>query len=193
MSNTDDKINGYMSATTTIVNSWFILPKKAIEIAEPAPLDAGIISVISGGVTAISLATTYTYQYNKYVKLNKVVKWLIFGFVLTHIIAFSSILYLLVKQAGKKDICSDMFSKYFLPLVSVAMGALNIVDMGINNDKASAYRILNVINSFLKLANFGPIHESMKTQPEIYFPVHGVRALLKSAEGGALLLEVAKR
>lgn len=191
MSNTFFKINGYVSATTKIVNSWFLLPKKIIEIAEPAIPDVGIIKTLNSGVSAISLVTTYTYQYDKYIKLSKLAKWLIFGFVTVHIIALGAVLYLLVKQEGIKDKISYGISKYCLPLLYVVAGILYIGSMGANLDKVSAYRILNVINYFLTLADFGPIHELMKTQPEIYYPVHGIRVLLKNAEGETLLAEVA--
>jgi hypothetical protein len=173
------------------MNSWFLLPKKTIEIAEPAIPDAGIIETISSGISVISLATTYMYQYDKYIKLSKFSKWLIFGFVTVHLIALGSVVYLLLKQEGVKDKVSYGVSKYCLPILYVVAGIFYIISMSVNRDKVSAYRILNVINDFLNLADFGPIHETMKTQPEIYYPVHGIRVLLKNAEGATLLAEIA--
>ena len=191
MRDTFFKINGYVSATTTIVNSWFLLPKKTIEIAEPAIPDAGIIDKISYGITAISLGTAYTYQYDKYIKLSPLAKWLIYALVTVHVIAFGLVFLLLFKQAGVKDKISYGVSKYLLPIVTVIIGIYHIIDMARDCDNASAYRILYTINAFFGLADFGLIHESMKTQPQIYFPVHAIRVLLKNAEGATLLLEIA--
>ncbi|WP_108869117.1 hypothetical protein [Aquimarina aquimarini] len=193
MSNTFLKINAYVGGTTAIVNSWFLLPKKALEIAEPVNPDAGIINKISLVFTVVSLSTNYTYQYNKYIKLDKAsTKWLIYGFITTHVIVFGLIFYLLIKQEGVKDKVSYGISKYILPIISSLISFYHVIAMIAGCDKVTAYRILNTINGFLSLADFGPIHESMKTQPEVYFPVHGVRALLKTAEGGTLLVEATK-
>lgn len=191
MSNTFLKVSGYVSVTTTILNSWFLVPIKAKEIEDSATPKAGIIDTINSGVSAISLVTTYTYQYDKYIKLSNFAKWLIYGLVIVHIIAFGAILYLLVKQEGMKDKVRYGISKYLLPILYVAVSIFYIISMSVNREKVSAYRILNVINGFLNLADFAPIHESMKRQPKVYFPVHGIRALLKNAEGSALLVEIA--
>lgn len=190
MSDTLFKINGYVSATTTIVNSWFLLPQKTIEMTEPAIPDAGIIDTISYGISAISLGTAYTYQYDKYIKLSPFAKWLIYALVTVHVIALGLLLFLLFKQAGVKDKISYGVSKYLLPIVIVIIGIYHIIDMARDCDNASAYRILYTINAFLGLADFGLIHESMKTQPEVYYPVHGIRVLLKNVEGVTLLAEI---
>jgi hypothetical protein len=190
MSDTFFKVNGYVSATTTIVGSWFLLPLKAIEATEPAAPDASILKNINYGIKAISLGTTYTYQYNKYINLNDTAKWLIYAFVTAHIVAIGIVLMLLIRQEGLKDQVSYGVSKYFLPILTVIIGIFHIVDMAGNGQKVSAYRVLHTINSFLNLADFAPIHEAMRTQPQIYYPVHSIRVLSKMGEGGLLLAEV---
>jgi hypothetical protein len=186
MSDTFLKVNGYISSATTIVKSWLLLPIKTLEIAEPA--DTGILGTINSGLTAISISSACIYQYNKYVKLAEVAKWLIFSFVIAHIIVVGGLVYLLFKQEGVFVKVNYGVTRYLLPIVFVAMGGVNIWMM-VTSDK-SAYRILNTINNFSGLADFGPIFEPMKTQPEVYFPVQAVRVLLQSAEGATLLIEL---
>lgn len=190
MSNIFFKINGYISAGTTILGSWFLLPKKTLELAEPVNPDAGIIEKISLGISVISLSSTYFYQYNRFVKLKPLAKWLIFGFVTLHVIILGVVLYALFKQEGVKDKVSYGISKIVVPIISLGLGIWHIVAMIQSKEDVSAYRILTTINKFLDLADFAPIHEAIKTQPEIYYPTHGIRAISKTAEGATLLVDL---
>ena len=142
------------------------------------------------GVSIISSATAFTYQYDKYIELDKLEKWMIFGFVAPHVIATGSMFYLLAKQQGAAGQINYWISKGVIPIAAAAIGIYHIVDMIDDCDNSSAYRILNSINALLKLADFFLIHESIKTQPEIYYPVHGIRVLTQAAESCTLFAEV---
>lgn len=199
MSDTLYTVSGYVSSVTTILNSWFLLPKKALKMEDSVDPNASFIEKISLGISAVSLVSTFTYQYDRYVKiyvddtdkkLSSWAEWLIFSFVIIHIIAIALTLYFLLKQEGLKDQVKNGISKYVLPIVYVFIGIWHIVEMASNEDNVSAYRILNTINNFLKLADFGPIEDPMKTQPEIYYSVNGIRVMLKNAEGATLLAEI---
>jgi len=183
------KVSKYISAGATILNAWFLLPKKTLEIAEPASPDLGLVSNLTTGVSLIQLASTFTYQYNRYVKSSALTKWLIYGFIVVHLIALGLIIYLLLKQEKLKDKVSYGVSKIILPLLDVGLSIWHIIAMSIDSEDVTAYRILNTINGVLNLSEFAPIHEAIKTQPEIYYPVHGVRTLTKTAEGLVLIVE----
>lgn len=186
-------VNGYVSATTAIVNSWFLLPKKTIEIADNPVANVNWIEKPSCIIKIFSLVTTYTYQYHKYIKAKPLAKWPIYGLIIAHIIALI-LIYLYLLEANFQNKISGFVSKYLLkgclPILAVIVGTYHIYDMLEDCDNASAYRILNAINAYLGLADFLPIHELMKLQPEIYYSVHGIRVALKNAEGATLLVEV---
>lgn len=191
MSNTTFKISGYIASATNIIGALFIIPKKSAEYASE---NVPVLSALSAGVSAIGLGSTYVFSYNKYFdkvikKQSALLKWCVFAVLTITIIKYMALIYVIAKETNKVDPIKTGLTRVILPFVQAGLGGLHIILLIAGSDKFSVFRLLYIINKLLAFSEFLPIEEGLKKVPKIYFPLLGVRTILKMGEGAALFIE----
>jgi hypothetical protein len=194
MSDTLYKIKGYLSSSTAIAGALIFVPLKHEELVDSdewSPPTSGLWLTLSSLLTIISLPASLIYQYDRYFKMDKIPKWIIFGNALVVGLAVGYLGYQRYDQQHNwtKALLSGMATQLSV-LYCFFYGIYLVKFMSADCKKASPYLILYTINNFIYLADFLPIDQSLKKQPHIYYPVHAIRAVSFGAEGIALFIEV---